>query len=74
MKKLPFTAVLEREGSGFVSLCPELDIASQGDSMDEAMANLKEAVEGFLEAASAEEIESRVHREVMIGRFEAVYA
>lgn len=35
-----FTAVIEREGDGYVSLCPELDIASQGDSIEEARANL----------------------------------
>ena len=39
------TAVIEREEDGFVSLCPELDIASQGDTIEEARANLQEAVE-----------------------------
>ena len=48
MKTLQLTAVLEKEEDGYVSLCPELDIASQGDSVEEATANLKEAVELFL--------------------------
>jgi predicted RNase H-like HicB family nuclease len=46
---------LNPEDSGYVALCPELDIASQGESLDEALANLKEAVEGFFEAASSSE-------------------
>ena len=46
------TAIIHREGDGYVALCPELDIASQGDSIVEARDNLKEAVELFLECAS----------------------
>lgn len=45
------TAIIEREGEGFVSLCPELDIASQGDTIPEAKANLHEALELFFEVA-----------------------
>ncbi len=74
MKSLQLTAVLEREGSGYVSLCPELDVASQGDTVEEATANLKEAVELFLESAPREEVQRRYHPEVFITRFEAVYA
>lgn len=51
-----FTAVIEREGDGYVSLCPELDIASQGDNVAEARDNLREAIELFLECADASEI------------------
>lgn len=43
-----FTAFIEREEDGYVSLCPELDIASQGDTVEEARANLIEAIELFL--------------------------
>jgi len=49
---------------GYVSLCPELDIASQGDTVEEATANIKEAVELFFEDASASEISQRLHKEV----------
>jgi predicted RNase H-like HicB family nuclease len=69
-KKFQFTAVIEREGDGYVSLCPELDIASQGDSVEEASANLKEAVELFFESASSEEIKQRSHEEVFVMRLE----
>ncbi|HHU13822.1 MAG TPA: type II toxin-antitoxin system HicB family antitoxin, partial [Lentisphaerae bacterium] len=44
---------------GFVSLCPELDIASQGKTVEEAAANLREAVELYLECADAQEIKLR---------------
>jgi predicted RNase H-like HicB family nuclease len=74
MKSLQLTAVLEREDDGYVALCPELDIASQGSSVEEATANLKEAVEFFLEGAPGEEIERRYHPQVFVTRFEAVYA
>ena len=64
------TAIIEREGSGYVSLCPELDIASQGDTIEEARANLKEALELFFETAKPEEIQSRLHDEVYVSRLE----
>jgi len=56
-----FTAMIYREDDGYVSLCPELDVASQGDSIEEASANLREAVELFLETADPSEIEGRLH-------------
>ncbi len=55
-----FTAWLHEEGDGWVALCPELDVASQGDNFEEAKANLREAVELFLEAASPSEIDQRL--------------
>jgi len=45
------TAVIEREDDRFVALCPELDIASQGTSVEEARANLIEALTLFFEVA-----------------------
>ena len=64
------TAIIEREGAGYVALCPELDIASQGDTIEEARANLQEALELFFETASPEEIRSRLPSEVYITRLE----
>lgn len=64
------TAVIEREGNGYVSLCPELDIASQGDSIEEARKNLLEAVELFFEIAPPEEVKERYHNEVYITQLE----
>ena len=53
------TAIIEREGDGYVALCPEVDVASQGHTVDEARNNLKEALELFFETASAAEIQQR---------------
>jgi predicted RNase H-like HicB family nuclease len=73
MKK-QLTALIEREGDGFVSLCPELDIASQGNTIEEARENLREALELFFESASSQEIESRLHEEVYVTRLEVAVA
>jgi len=64
------TAIVEREGNGYVSLCPELDIASQGSTIEEARENLREALELFFETASAEEVGKRLHDEVYVTRLE----
>ncbi len=64
------TAIIEREGTGYVSLCPQLDIASQGETIQEARDNLREALELFFEAASPLEIQERLHQEVYITQLE----
>lgn len=61
METQVYMAVIYQEDGGFVALCPELDVASQGDTLDEARANLREAVELFLECASPAEIGERRH-------------
>ena len=67
------TAIVEREGTGYVALCPEVDVASQGDSVAEARANLEEALTLFFEAASPEEVERRVKREVYVTDVEIAF-
>ncbi len=64
------TAIIQREGSGYVALCPELDIASQGNTVEDARRNLTEAVELFFECADPDEVEERLHSEVFITRLE----
>jgi predicted RNase H-like HicB family nuclease len=68
-----YTAILEKEGDLYVALCPELDVASQGATIEEAVANLKEAVELFLECADPTEIHQRLHTEIYVTRFEATH-
>lgn len=68
-----YTAILEREGELYVALCPELDVASQGRTVEEATANLKEAVELFLESADPREIGQRQRSEIFVTRFDAVH-
>ncbi len=58
------TAIVERERNGYVALCPEVDVASQRDSVAEARANLEEALALFFETASSEEVERRLRNEV----------
>jgi predicted RNase H-like HicB family nuclease len=67
------TAIIEREGDGYVALCPELDVASQGASVEEARANLKEAVELFLESADRSEVEQRLHGEIFVTNLEVAF-
>ena len=64
------TAIVEREGDGYVSLCPELDIASQGDTIEQARDNLKEALELFFETASPEEVRQRRHGDIFVTQVE----
>ena len=64
------TAIIEREDDVFVALCPELDIASQGDTVENASKNLREALELFLESASPSEVRERLHREVYVTHFD----
>ena len=66
MSMQQFTAVIERDDDWCVALCPELDIASQGKSVEEARRNLIEAIELFFEVASPSEIRERTHSEVFV--------
>jgi len=64
------TAIIEREEGGYVALCMELNIASQGDTIEGARENLREALELFFETASPQEIKTRLHEEVYVTRVE----
>ena len=64
------TALTEREGDGFVALCPELDVASQGRPVEEAKQNLREGLELFFETADAVELHDRLRSEVYGTRLE----
>ncbi len=59
-----FTAIIEKEDDGYVALCPQVDVASQGNTIEEAKGNLKEALELFFKTASEKEIKNRLHNEV----------
>jgi predicted RNase H-like HicB family nuclease len=72
MSKSTFTAILEREGDVYVALCPELDVASQGGTIEEATANLREAVALFLETADSLEITRRLRSGVFVTTLDVV--
>ncbi len=65
------TAIIEREGDGFVSLSPEFDIASQGVTIGEARANLVEALALFFETADEAEVTRRLRNRLSRSLFEA---
>jgi predicted RNase H-like HicB family nuclease len=64
------TVIIEKEDDGYVALCPEVDVASQGGTVDEARSNLIEALELFFETASPEEIKGRLREEVYVTQVE----
>lgn len=61
-----FTAIIEKEDEMYVALCPEIDVASQGATVEEARNNLQEAIELFLEHASKDEIALRFKNDFFI--------
>ena len=64
------TAIVEREGEGYVALCPEVDVASQGASVVEARDNLAEAVLLFFEVAPGEEVARGLRGEIYVTQIE----
>ena len=64
------TAIIHREDNGFVALCPELDVASQGDTIESARDNLREALELFFECASPAELQQRMDADVFVTQVE----
>lgn len=71
--KQHFTAVIEGEDEAYVALCPELDIASQGESIEQALANLQEAVDLFLDTADPREIQERHRGPIFVTQFPAAH-
>jgi predicted RNase H-like HicB family nuclease len=74
MKLPPLTAVIEKDEDWFVATCPELGVASQGRTIAEAEAMIKEAVELLLEEADEKEIQRRLNRGVKVTRLEPTHA
>jgi predicted RNase H-like HicB family nuclease len=73
--KLPkLTVVIEKEGEWYVATCPELNVASQGRTFDEAEAMIREAVELLLEEADKAEIKRRLNRGVKVKELELAHA
>jgi predicted RNase H-like HicB family nuclease len=66
-----FTTIIEREDDAYVALCPELDIASQGGSIENALSNLREAVDLFFQAADPREVPERQRGHVFVTHFHA---
>ena len=69
-----FAAIIQREGKWFVALCPELDVASQGETIEEARGNLAEAIQLYLEVASPQELAERDLGEIFVTQIEVPVA
>jgi predicted RNase H-like HicB family nuclease len=68
-----FTALFTREGDSFFALCPEIDVVSQGESVEEAKKNLAEAVQLFFECASESEVAERLSGETYVSSLEVQF-
>ena len=66
------TAIIEREDAAYVALCPALDVASQGDTVESARKNLIEALELFIESGDPTEVARQLHGEVFVTRVEVL--
>ena len=64
------TAIINHEVNGYTALCPEFDVASQGDTVEAARNNLMEAVELFLMYADSSEVTERLNDEVYVAHIE----
>ena len=62
-KILGFSVVAFRDGRSYSAWCPDLDVASQGESIEESLANLKEAIELHLECLSGTELKEVLQRQ-----------
>lgn len=69
MQTQTYTAIVHREENWFVAECPEIGVVSQGKTFDEAVANLKEATELYLE-----EFPPPPRQRAVITTFDVAYA
>lgn len=60
------TAIVERDGDGYMAFCPEVDVASQGATVAEARENLAEALTLLFESAPRDEIDRRLRGEIYV--------
>ncbi len=67
--------VIEKDDYGYYAYCPELEgCQTQGDSLDEVMANIKEAIELYLETLSDDEKMAYLSREILTTSVEVMVA
>jgi predicted RNase H-like HicB family nuclease len=67
---MQLTARIWPEEGGFVTDCVELSVVSQGDTEEEALSNLQEAVAGFLDCADPSEVRARMHAGMQVRTFD----
>ena len=60
------SVVIEKDAHGYYAYCPELEgCQSQGDTLDEVMASIRQAIELYLETLSEEELEESLSKEIL---------
>ena len=69
-KSVDFTAIIRKGEEQYVALCPEVDVVSQGTTIEQALANLKEAVELYVEEMGLPET---AFSAAIIARFAVLY-
>lgn len=60
------TAIIKRKGRGYIALCPQLDISSQGETIEQAKGNLREQLELFIESVPPDELKRHLDQEVFV--------
>ena len=69
------SVVIEKDEHGYYAYCPELEgCQTQGDSVDEVMVNIKEAIELYIETLSPEELKEAVSKEILTTTLEVQVA
>jgi predicted RNase H-like HicB family nuclease len=69
------SVVIEKDEYGYYAYCPELEgCQTQGDSLEEAINNMKEAIELYLETMSDDEIKEALSREILTTTIEVKVA
>ena len=67
--------VIEKDDHGYYAYCPELEgCQSQGDTFEEVMANIKEAIELYVETLSEEERKATLSKEILTTTLEVQVA
>ncbi len=71
-KKIEITVELtpDREVGGYVAYCPELDITTEGETVEEAISMMKEAAEGYIEIVGVNNIPYFKTEEVLVRKLE----
>lgn len=60
------SVVIEKDDDGYYAYCPELEgCQSQGDTLEDVMANIKEAADLYIETLSEDEIRQRLSRSIL---------
>ncbi len=67
--------IIEKDNNGYYAYCPELEgCQSQGDTFDEALTNIKEAIELYIETLTQEEKEQLATKEIITTSYEVQVA